>query len=824
MGEANDLRDLIADAHAQLVLEERNRAFRVLYDTVVASAGAKEKELFSILCQNLRKITDAEIAALASFSSHDKTLHLEAIDADPDADLAIDGSCIGNTAQLDDELIEIYQYTQVRDCARPDMCLTELFSGLAFQGIPCREGATRYSVSCVCEGQLVAAGIIQMRPKQALRMKDIIDTYLNLSAMLIQRFNLFRVTQENEERTRMVWDNARAGIILVDPEKRLVVDANEVAANLCACSKEELINQPCSKFFCTGDMKKCPVRDLGETLYNSERKLIDANGEEHTTLKTVTPINIYGREHFIESFIDITELKQVETALREREEMLRVVLESTADGLVALDDEGHVIIANERAWDMWRIPHELRLNRDSRKILKTVLSQVKNPDVMKQKIRALLKTPETSFDIIHFKDGGTFEQLSRPLKKDGIVVGRLWSFRDITERKRSEEEKNKLNEQLRQSQKMEAIGRLAGGVAHDFNNLLTGINGYSEVIMNHLPGDDPLRNDMQEIIKAAKRATSLTQQLLAFSRKQVIAPKVINLNDLVQEDEKMLSRIIGEHIKLSFLPADKLGSIRADRGQIEQILFNLVVNARDAMPNGGKLIIETSNAVLDDTFCQQHPEAVPGEYVMLAVTDTGAGMDADTIDHVFEPFFTTKLNEEGTGLGLATVYGIVKQNEGFIYVYSEIDIGTTFKVYLRCVKREADTITSQSKQELPRGQETVLLVEDEEMVRSLAKRVLERSGYRVVEAQHGDEALMLYQQKTDHIDLLLTDVIMPNMNGKDLADRLQQMQPGIRVVFMSGYTADTIGHHGVLEEGVHFIQKPFTIDGLLQTLHTALHE
>ncbi len=391
-------------------------------------------------------------------------------------------------------------------------------------------------------------------------------------------------------------------------------------------------------------------------------------------------------------------------------------------------------------------------------------------------------------------------------------VGKVFELfaEDITERRA-------LEQQLRQSQKMEAVGRLAGGIAHDFNNLLMVISGYSEFLMERLGPDPALRGPAQEISSASGRASSLTRQLLAFSRKQMLAPKVLDLNSVVTENIKMLTRMIGEDIDLVMLPGADLGAVRADAGQIEQVIMNLAVNARDAMPSGGKLTIETTNVSLDEDYARYHAPLKRGDYVMLAISDTGAGMDSETQSHIFEPFFTTK-GPKGTGLGLSTVYGIIKQSGGYIWVYSEPGKGTTFKIYLPRIPETiqspvhvaaaADTAVAEP------GTETILLVEDEANLRYLARQFLEKQGYRVIEAADGAVAMQIAVAHEGVIHLLLTDVIMPGMNGRELAQRICEIRPNVKVLYMSGYTENVIGHNGMLDAGVRLLQKPFNLRDL----------
>jgi len=383
----------------------------------------------------------------------------------------------------------------------------------------------------------------------------------------------------------------------------------------------------------------------------------------------------------------------------------------------------------------------------------------------------------------------------------------------IAERQKAEESLRASEEQLRQSQKLEAVGQLAGGVAHDFNNLLTVIMGYSDLLLRSSKHDDSMRSKTEEIKKAAVRAAALTRQLLAFSRKQVLQPKVLELNSLVTEVSKMLRRLIGEDIEFIMLLRPEAGRISADPGQIEQVLMNLVVNARDAIPQGGKIIIETGNVELHRDSADLHREVEPGDYVLLTVSDSGRGMDEGTRKRIFEPFFTTKEVGKGTGLGLSTVYGIVKQSGGNIFVYSEVGRGTTFKIYFPRVKEEAASQPTAQRAQLPRGSETILLVEDEAMVRKLARTILEENGYEVLEAANGNEAI-IREQHAGEIHLMVTDVVMPLMSGRELAERVRERRHGIKVLYMSGYTDDAIVHHGVLEAGTHFLEKPFTPDAL----------
>jgi two-component system, cell cycle sensor histidine kinase and response regulator CckA len=516
--------------------------------------------------------------------------------------------------------------------------------------------------------------------------------------------------------------------------------------------------------------------------------------------------------------------KRGEEALRNERSFLQAVLDTIDVGIVACSAEGVLTLFNRATQDLHGLPqeplpaeewaaHYSLFEADGRTPLATdrlpLVRALRGEAVHDQEI------------VIAPKDGARRRLVASGQQILGArheVLGAVVAMHDVTDSKR-------LEEQFHQAQKMEAVGRLAGGIAHDFNNLLTVIKGYGQMALKHVTPDDPIHLFAEEIVSAATRATTLTRQLLTFSRKQVLESKPLDLNELVEGVTSMLRRLIGEDIDLNFRPEPALGVVEADPGHIEQIVVNLAVNARDAMAKGGKLTIETANVTLDDSYAIWHAEVEPGEYVMLAVSDTGVGMDAETLSHIFEPFFTTKGPDKGTGLGLSTVYGIVRQSGGHIWVYSEPGSGTSVKIYLPRVASEIRRSGAEPFSPTPQATgEVILLVEDEASVRELVRLMLVELGYTVLEAKDGADALALASSHERHIDVLMTDVIMPGMSGRELANRLLETRSAMKILYMSGYTDAVIDRHDLLGAGVYYIAKPFGSDTLAAKLRRILGE
>ncbi|MDR3701657.1 MAG: PAS domain S-box protein [Candidatus Sulfopaludibacter sp.] len=504
-------------------------------------------------------------------------------------------------------------------------------------------------------------------------------------------------------------------------------------------------------------------------------------------------------------------------SFQKSEKMVLALLDSATQAIISTDRTGRIVLTNRRAHEMFGYSQDELLGEKIEILLPDSKRASHRGDREDYFQRPRIRPMGIGVDLAgRRKDGKEFPvevSLSYLEMPEGVFAIAFVS--DISQRKQ-------LEDQLMHAQKMEAVGRLAGGVAHDFNNMLTVISGYNRMILDELSPLDPLRGYAEEILKAADRAGALTNQLLAFSRRQIMKPRVINVNAVIEQTEKMLRRLIGEDIQLEFGLKQESGNIRADPGHVEQAIMNLAVNARDAMPLGGRLTLETANTQLDENYAKTHMGVVPGEFVMIAVSDTGIGMDAETKRRIFEPFFTTKEKGKGTGLGLATVYGIVKQAGGDIWVYSEPGRGTTFKLYFPRVT-EAITDAPAAERESPQGRnETILVVEDEKAVRDLTVRMLQRLGYSVLIASGGAEAIEISGSHPQRIALLLTDVVMPNMSGRQLADVLTVTRPDMKVIYLSGYTENTVIHHGVLDAGIEFLPKPFSREVLAKKIRDVL--
>jgi two-component system, cell cycle sensor histidine kinase and response regulator CckA len=611
------------------------------------------------------------------------------------------------------------------------------------------------------------------------------------------------------------YDFAPVAYLTLD-ERGLILEANLTAAIMLGVERTRLLQRPVTIFILKEDRQIYfrHRQSLFETQepQHYELRLVRQDGASFWAgLATIT-VSAGNKTRVCKATIsDITERKQAEEALRGSEERYRSLIVNTINAValheMLYDSEGRpadyrFLMVNPAFEDLTGFSSEQVVG-------KTVLQILPGLDPF---------WIETYGRVVVTGAPVSFERYEENLKRHFQVTAYKTEahqfaaiFSDITEQK-------ELEDQFLQSQKMEAVGRLAGGVAHDFNNMLNVIFGYSDLINQELHQDDPLARYLTEIRQAADRAAALTRQLLAFSRKTILAPQIVNLNDHLAGIERMLARLIGEDIEMRMGLEPALGAVKADPGHIDQIVMNLVINARDAMPMGGKLTLGTANFFFDQDYVRRHVGVTAGQYVMLAVTDNGQGMDAATQARVFEPFFTTKELGRGTGLGLSTVYGIVKQSGGHVEVYSEVGHGTTVKVYLPRVQDAVAAAAARPATGDLHGSETILVVEDEDILRDLISRSLTFYGHTVLVARHGGEALLLCERHPGPIHLLLTDVIMPQMSGRDLAERLASLRPDMKVLYMSGYTENAIVHHGVLETNVDFIPKPFRIKTLLEKI------
>ena len=620
----------------------------------------------------------------------------------------------------------------------------------------------------------------------------------------------FQELESAEQRYRLLYERSLAGVLRTTMDGR-ILDCNLACARIFGYATcEEFIASPIADRYLHPEDRNTFIAILQrvKNLTSYEQCLRRKDGSKVWLLGSANLVEGRGGAPIVneETFVDITERKNAEDTFRK-------AFNANPEPIsIAAFPEGRFIDVNDSFLIVSGYSREEVIGRTSTELNFWGRPEDRVTFVEMLKTQGSVRDLEITF---RTKSGEIREAMDSAELID--VAGQQCAiaiFRDITERKT-------LEKQMRQTQKMEAVGQLTGGIAHDFNNLLGVIIGYSEILEQRLPPDDPLRKECLQIKKAGQSAASLTRQLLAFSRQQVLDPRVLDLNSIILSVQKMLRRLIGEDIELKTNLDSALGCVKADQSQIEQVILNLAVNARDAMPQGGKLLIETAKVNLDEDYARRHPPQLPGPYVLLAVTDTGIGMDAETQARIFEPFFTTKEIGKGTGLGLSTVYGVVRQSGGHIWVYSELGLGTTFKIYLPCAEQPARVQQpSAAPAESIRGSETILLVEDEEALRELTRNLLEGSGYTVLEAELPEAAIEIALRYGGKIHVLLTDMVMPGMNGKDLAAKLNPLRPEMKVVYMSGYSS--FSHAGLVDSEIALLAKPFTREKLLRKLRETL--
>ncbi len=674
----------------------------------------------------------------------------------------------------------------------------------------------KYLVTKAGERRLIAWSDTTILNKDGA-VKFIISTGIDITA----RKKAEALLRESEKRYKMLFESAPDAILIMEADGERagrIVAANQAAAAMHGYTVPEILDLNIAVLNPTvnappfnGRMPRILAGDWIKEEITHQRK----DG-------TIFPVEIHAglmeledRKYILAFDRDISERRQGEEALREAHQAQQSLIQASPLAIFVLDPEGRVRMWNPAAVRMFGWREEEVLGRPLPTVPKDKLEEYQG--FLK---RILSGESLTGLELRRCrKDDSPIELrvFTAPLyDAHEQITGIMVMNADITESKR-------LKEQLLQAQKMEVVGRLAGGVAHDFNNLLTTITGYSELVLNFMDEDDPLRQDVAEIRMAGERAASLTRQLLAFSRKQLLQPKVLDLNLVMDNMGKMLQRLIGSDIDLVITPDTALGRVMADPGQIEQVILNLAINARDAMPQGGRLTIETANVDLKKSYTRGHMDLQPGPYVTLTISDTGSGMDPETKSHIFEPFFTTKEIGKGTGLGLSTVYGIIKQSGGHIAVHSEPGKGAAFQIYLPRIDRAVEPVSQAAKStEDYSGKETILLVEDEDGVRQLVSTVLKRHGFTVLESRHGAEALQLCSRHQGPIHLALTDVVMPVMGGRELAQQLQPLYPGLKVLYISGYPENPGLHQHLAGQEIYYLQKPFETQGLLQRVRNLL--
>ena len=733
----------------------------------------------------------------------------------------------------------------------------------------CNESS--FILSALDRGQTINVETIRRRRDGSLVEVSMLGTPISVSGSPVAVYLNYRdITQskqaeraliESESKFRAVAETAATAIYIHDNTRFLYV--NRACEQISGYSRTELMGMDPRVLVhpeCRNEMRRRRVASLGgNTPWRCEFKTITKSGEVRWLDFSANSIRFEGKDATLATAVDITERKRAEELQRA---LYRIAEETSAvtdlqafypvihnivgelmdarNFYIALYDEDAGLLSFPYFVDQQDpTPAPKPLGKGlTEYVLRTGEPQLVSAELFHELVRSgeveQIGTPAVDWLGVPMKKGDkafgvlvvqSYSENVRYGARDKEILNFVGQHvATAIEHKRAENALRQSEKQLWQAQKMEAVGRLAGGVAHDFNNLLTVIKGYTELMFGDLKPSDPMRAEMEEVKKAADRAAALTRQLLAFSRRQVLAPKVVNLNYLVEDMNKLLRRLLGEDIELCIRIDKDLGSTKADPGQIEQVIMNLAVNARDAMPKGGKLTLETANVELDQTYSREHAAIKPDSYVMLAITDTGSGMDAETLSHIFEPFFTTKEQGKGTGLGLSTVYGFIKQSGGYLWAYSEPGIGTTFKIYLRRVDEMAERAEAHAQAAASGlgGSETILLVEDEEGVRALTRQILQRHGYTVLEAEHGQDALLLCQRYSGSIHLLLTDVVLAQMSGRELVEHLAPLRPRMKVLYMSGYSDEAIVQHGVLKPGTAFLQKPFTTESLMRKLREVL--
>ena len=708
----------------------------------------------------------------------------------------------------------LYPDEATREAARQRMERMRLGDDLrAEEWEICRKDGTRRFVAISTSRLEIEDGI----PRVAALLHDVTDRKQTELAL-----------RRSEERFSKLFYASPFSIIVASYPEGKIIEANDAFLRLFEFERDEVIGRTTGELniWANHEDRLTMLSRLASTESARDMEIVfrTKSNRYRTLLMSVEIIRIEGQLYSLAMSIDISQRKEVELVNQQSVSRLKATLESTADGILVVDLEGRIVDFNQQFAEVWKLPASLAAQGrkvdliaafNEHQAIADMLSQLKEPQAFVQRVGEIYATPHaSSFDVLEFKDGRVVERYSQPQFIDGIPVGRVWSFRDVSEHKQ-------LEEQLRQSQKMEAIGQLAGGIAHDFNNLLTVINGYCDLLLENKT--DRWQDSVQEVREAGRRAGQLTEQLLTFSRRSRFQSQIVRLNDVIAGSEKLLRRLIGEQISLSVILDPQVVAIKADTNQLEQVLMNLAVNARDAMPEGGRMTIATS--LVFDAHSDSAEQAASSEpYAQLEITDTGVGIPRENQPRIFEPFFTTKDVGKGSGLGLSVVHGIMQQHNGVIRVTSQPDQGTTFTLLFphlgHCPKPQANASPAIALH----GTETILLVEDEQAVRTMARRMLELHGYRVLEASNGQEALQKMQGFHEPIHLLVTDVVMPEIGGRQLAETMRSACPDLRVIYISGYHEDASIQASSLKASESLLMKPFTTQQLVVTVRQLIDE
>jgi len=845
------------------VLEECNRLYRVLSDMVVAAEGATDEEIPSILCRDLCRICNAAWAALFSYNADTETMVFEAFDGDnefkPPADF------LGTEVSLPREEAKELALPRIEECKKSNRCLVGLLPERLACALTAGEQTRCYRLSYAPDGQLMAAGVVVLRPGEDLKMKDMVKACINIAGTILQRVKAARSLRASEERYKAVVEDQAELICRFRPDGALTF-VNEAYCRFFSKARKDLIGTDflasLGDEVCRKDMKgKLALLSREEPVCTVEDRLVMPDGGwrwqqwtaravfdpsgciaeiqsvgQDITEKKLAEEEVLEVHEQLEQRVrerteeirdanrqlqeEITERRRAEEALRQSKERFRTLFESSPDAIFVESPEGIVLDVNPAAC---RLHGQTREELIGTNVLDLVPREAR--DSVAKEYGKWLTGELNRYEGFSLTSSGRNVPVEIRASQMTYLgeTALVLHVRDLTERRRAETALRKSEEQLQQAQKMEALGRLAGGIAHDFNNLLTSILGYGKLVEEELTSGDPLRNDIEEVLRAAERAADLTGRLLAFGRKQIVEMRAVNVNTIVADTDKLLRRTLGEDIELVTLLGDDLGAVEVDPGQLAHVVMNLAINARDAMPKGGTLTIETRRLDLSEQDAWSHPEARAGEYVVVSVRDTGCGMEQDVREHAFEPFFTTKEDGQGTGLGLSTVYGIIQQFHGHIELKTERGSGSEFLMYFPRLNVLPEKVgVAKEEHPLPRGTECVLVCEDEGTVRRLAVRILKSLGYEVLEAGNGGEALMECEKRKEPIDLVLTDMVMPKISGRELVERLRTIRSDFKVLYMTGFTQDAVFRPGGKVTRTPVLLKPFTREELAVKVRLAL--